>query len=82
MAVNNVVRTTGALAVTPSDSANLSKNAEKLWIGTAGLGGLKVTMRDGSVITFAGVPAGLFEAGIIKRVWSTGTTVSDIIALY
>lgn len=70
---------TGGAAVTPSDVADLPRNAQALYIG--GTGDLKVTTIGGDTLTFSAVPVGLFDVGT-KRVFATGTTASNIIALY
>ncbi len=70
-----------AVAVTPSDSANLT-NAGTLYVGGAGGGALKVTTTGGDAIAFAGVTAGWFGDLQVQRVWSTGTDVTSIIVAY
>lgn len=72
--------TVGA-AVTPDDNADLPDVAGALWIGAAGGGALKVDTSRGWTLTFTGVAAGLFTAVRVRRVYSTGTTVTGIIAL-
>jgi hypothetical protein len=39
-------------------------------------------MESGSEVTFKGVTAGSFLPILVTRVWSTGTTASEILALY
>ncbi len=68
-----------AVAVTPSDSVLISPPPRALYIGTTG--NLKVTMLDGTVVTFNTVPVGIFPISV-TLVWSTGTTASNIVALY
>lgn len=69
-----------AASVTPSDSADLSNAAIKgLYVG--GTGNIKVTTVRGDTVTFNSVPVGFFNVGV-KRVFSTGTTATNIIALY
>ena len=65
--------------VTPSDSANLATPGT-LFIGTGG--NIKVTlvdMNDGESLTFKNLPNGCEFPRIVKRVWTTDTTASDII---
>lgn len=69
-------------AVTPHDTNELTNCSRALWIGTAGTGALKVTTVDGTVLTFASVTAGTLLQIAVKLVWSTGTGVSNIVALY
>ncbi len=50
-----------------------------LYVG--GTGALKVRMKDGQDITFAKILAGSFLPIVVSRVYSTGTTGTEIIAL-
>jgi len=68
-----------ASAVTPNDSTDLTTVAQGLYIG--GAGDLKVDMADSGTVTFSALPAGIFLPIIVKRVYSTGTTATNIIAL-
>lgn len=69
-----------ALAITPNDSADIGNNScRALYVGTAGA--LKVTTDKGSQVTFGNVGVGVLPLRVI-RVWSTGTTASNIVALY
>jgi len=75
-----------AADVTPSDTVNIPNAAGAdmdnegcvLYVGTQG--DLKVTTSSGSEVTFVGVQ-GFFPVQVI-RVWSTGTTATDIVALW
>jgi hypothetical protein len=68
-----------AVAVTPNDST-LIPATRALYVGTGGT--LVVTMaEDGVDATFTNVAAGIFPVQVTK-VLSTGTTASDIVALY
>ncbi len=71
-----------AYAVTKSDSADIRTGdvADALWIGTPGDGTLSVIMSDDTTVSFAGVPAGLLAISV-KRVRSTGTGATNILAL-
>lgn len=75
---------TGGFAVTPHDSTNFAQKARALYIGGAGSGGLVVlTNKDSNVkLTFAGIPVGTILPIECWRVDSTGTTVTNIVALY
>lgn len=68
--------------VTPDDSNNLPNAARGLLIG--GSGALKVTTVGGETITLPAtvIPAGSILPLRVARVWSTGTTATDIHALY
>lgn len=68
-----------AAPVTPSDSVDLDPWPYALMIG--GSGDLKVTTRGGGTVTLTAVPAGLLPLRV-RRVWATGTTATDISALW
>lgn len=68
-----------ASLVTPSDTEDLSATARALYIGTTG--NVRLTTVSGRVVTFATVPVGILPVGA-QRVWSTGTTASNIVALW
>lgn len=68
----------GAVSVTPNDSTVLV-TTRSLFVGVSG--NLAVQMADGQTITFANVPVGIFPIQVDK-VLSTGTTATNIIALY
>lgn len=68
-----------AASVSPSDSTDLSVSTRALIIGTAGA--LKVDTVGGETVTIASVPAGILPIEV-TRVYSTGTTASDITALW
>lgn len=75
----------GAVAVTPSDANNLfTANAglatNGLYVG--GAGNVKVDMQDGSTVTFNGVVAGTTLPIQVRKVYATGTTATNIIALF
>lgn len=67
-----------AEAVTPSDTAELTILSRALWVGVTG--NVKVTMKDGSVVTFANLPVGWHPLRV-KQVWSASTTASSIVAV-
>jgi hypothetical protein len=69
-----------ALAVTPSDSADLTgAPCRALYVGTGGNISLIV---GGNTLTFTAVPSGSILPVRASRVRSTSTTASNIIALY
>lgn len=70
---------TGASAVTPNDATDLAEVTLALYVGTAGT--LKVTMFDGSVVTYPAIAAGRHHLRV-KRVWASGTSASGIVAEY
>jgi hypothetical protein len=69
-----------AVAVTPDDSNDLANNARALWIGGAGNVALDF-VGSGTNVVIVGVPAGTLLPFEIKRVRSTGTTATNIVAL-
>lgn len=79
-----------AQAVTPSDSVDLSLAGGSFtppqttgalpFVGSTG--NLKVTMVGGQTVTFTNIPDGTFMPIQVTRIWSTGTTATDILALF
>jgi hypothetical protein len=68
-----------AAAVTLSDSTELAPT-RSLYIGAGG--NLKVTTAYGTDVTFSNVVAGSILPIQVTKVWSTGTTAANVIALY
>ena len=68
----------GGYNITPSDTDTI-RETRALYIG--GFGDLKVDMADGSTVTFTGIDAGLYGFAV-KRIYSTGSTATNIVALY
>lgn len=72
--------------VTPSDSVNIPNVSNGinrgcvLFIG--GFGDLAVETSGGDTLTFKNVPDGTFFPVHVVKVLSTGTTATDIIALW
>jgi hypothetical protein len=67
-------------AITPDDANDLSVYAEALYIGVTG--DVKVDLiNSGTAITFKAHPVGYLLAGV-RRVYATGTTATNILALY
>lgn len=67
-----------AVAVTPSDSVAITY-PRSLYVGVSG--DVKVTMKGGGVVTFKAVPVGVLPIRPVL-VWATGTTATNILALY
>lgn len=80
------LQTGRAAAVTPSNTANIAavtggnNNGCVLYVG--GAGNVKVLTIGGDEVTFTGVQAGTFMTVQVLRVFSTGTTATNIIALW
>lgn len=68
-----------AVAVTPNDSADLADVASALWIG--GAGAVKVDTAGGDTVTLSAALAGTIIPVRVRRVWSTGTVATNIVAL-
>lgn len=73
-----------AAAVTPHNTNQLAHMTRALYIGVAGH--VKVTMAGdsglaGTDVTFNNVQVGIFPVRV-KRVFATGTTAADILALW
>ena len=68
-----------AAEVTPSNSVEI-RPTRGLFVGAAG--NIKVDMALGTTLTFTGVQAGSILPIQVKRVYSTDTTATDIVALY
>jgi hypothetical protein len=71
---------TSAAAVTPHNTNDLTYVTRALYVGTGG--DVKVNMADSGTVTFVGVPTGTTLAVRASRVYSTGTTATDIVALW
>ena len=75
-----------AAAVTPSDTVDVaavtggSNNGCVLYVG--GAGNVKVLTVGGDEVTFTGIQAGTFMPVQVLRVYSTGTTATNIVALW
>lgn len=68
----------GGNTVTPHDSTNLAADAAALYVGVSG--NISLLMPSGDVVTFNAVPVGFFPVQV-RRVNSTGTTATNMIAL-
>ncbi len=70
---------TRALAITPSDTVNLTFFSRAIYVG--GAGNISVVMLNDSTVTFIGLLAGSVLPVRVKRVNSAGTTATNLIAL-
>ena len=67
--------------ITTSDTADLIVKKAELFVGTKGH--IKVTLYGGTEVTLKNVPSGTFLRGIyVNKVFATGTTAKDIVAIY
>ena len=70
-----------AAAVTPDNSTDLTTPARALWVGS--VGDVKVNMcSSGQPVTFTNVPSGTLLPVAVTRVFATGTSASNIVALW
>lgn len=68
-------------AVTPNDGADLPDGYTKgIFIG--GAGNVSAVMNDGTNIVFTGLLVGVVYNFSVKRINATGTTATNIVALY
>ena len=79
---NSDVPAENAALVTPDDANDLAVVTRGLLVGTSGA--LKVTTNGGQTLV---IPASCVVAGTllplrVKRVWATGTTASNIVAIW
>ena len=63
----------------PSSGADDANNGCVLYVGVAG--NLEVTTIGGSKVTFSNMPVG-FVPVQVKKLWQTGTTAKDVVALW
>lgn len=68
-----------AAEVTFNDSS-LIDPTRAIYVGSTG--NVKVDFVDGSTVTFSSVSAGTLLPIRVNKIYSTGTTATDIIALY
>ena len=68
-----------AFAITLHNSNEIAYVTKGLFVGTGG--NLKVTMYDGTAVTFSNVPSGTILPIMVKIVWSTGSTASNVVGL-
>jgi hypothetical protein len=68
-----------AVAITPSNTVDIPQTVA-VYVG--GAGNLKVDMRGGNAVTFTAVPVGTVLEIRVTRVYATGTTATNMLALY
>ena len=69
-----------AFAITGNDSTDLTVTPRAIYVG--GAGNVKVTTLGGDTVTFNGAVAGTIIPVRVTRVFSTGTTATNLIGLY
>ena len=70
---------TRAFVITPSDANNLTVFSRAIYVG--GAGNISVLTLEDHIVTFTGLLAGSILPVRVKRVNSTGTTATNLIAL-
>lgn len=68
----------GAFAITPHNTNELPFVTKRIYVG--GTGDVRVTLLDGSAVTFVGVPAGTFLPVRAFKVL-TATTATNLVGL-
>ncbi|MDB4350214.1 hypothetical protein OAA38_00215 [bacterium] len=68
-----------AFAISGNDSTDLAKSTRSIYVG--GSGNIKLTTIDGSTVTFNSAIAGSILPIRAKRIFSTGTTATNLIGL-
>jgi hypothetical protein len=85
----NTLQGFNANEITPDDSANITlggtiidglDNGVCLYVGTTG--DVKVTMIAGQTVTFTNVQGGSMLPIQINKLWATGTTALNFVAVY
>lgn len=77
---NNIGASELYAAITPHDTTNLSFYTRGVYVG--GTGNVVAVLIDGTTVTFSNVPAGSVLPIAVKRINSTSTTATSLVALY
>ena len=81
MPVASTFGATGGVAVDVSAADQvLGRTARGFWVG--GEGNLALVMDDGSELTFTGIPAGYLLVAQATTVKNSGTTATNVLALF
>lgn len=70
----------GGVAITPSDTVSLTTPCRGLYVGTGG--NVSAVLFDNVAVTLTGLLAGSIYSLRVKRINATGTTASNLVALY
>ena len=78
---DNIGSGTGFIAVTPSDTVDIRKGSRGLYVGVSGD---VIVHPQGSdtAVTFTGLAAGIIHPIAVDRVLATGTTATNIVAVW
>ena len=66
--------------ITPSDSTDLDDLARAIYVG--GAGNIAAVQHDGTVVNFIGAVAGTVLPIAVRRINSTNTTATNLVALH
>ena len=77
---NNTLPSRSCTAITASDSTNLTYLTRAIYVG--GAGNVVAVFPDDSTVTFTAVPAGTVLPLVVKRINSTSTTATAMVAIY
>ncbi len=66
--------------ITPNNTRNLAREARAIYVGTGGH--LRITTQYGNTVTFKNLVRGQILPVQVMKVWATGTTATDLIALF
>ena len=80
IAVDDLSSSWAYVAVTPSDSTDLDTLTRAIYVG--GAGNVVAVRHDGTTVTFTAVPAGTVLPIAVRRINSTSTTATAIVALH
>ena len=69
-----------AAEVVTSNSVTYESPTRGVYVGVGG--NVKVDMVSGGTVTFVGVPAGTLLPIQVERIYTTGTTATNMVALY
>lgn len=69
-----------AASVTPADGTDLTTTARALWVG--GGGNITLDTAGGDTVTIPNIPDGAVLPVTARRIRSTGTTATNIVALW
>lgn len=69
-----------AASITPNDNADLATQCRAIYVGA--VGNVAVIMAGGESVTFNSVPAGTILPIVCNRVMSTGTTATQLVAIW
>ncbi len=69
----------GAVVITPNDATDIAVT-KGLYLGATG--DIHVTLKDGTTVTFTALSGGLIHPIAATRIWLTGTTATNILAVY